>query len=586
MYFFHETFGLGGLISSWVWRKATFFNSESFALRQLAKVFRSLPLKARTISDGNLEKSPGIKKAAYEHALRKAEDLLQDFDCLSKRSLLGIDVELITRKFLVEVLSKKYHFYGLAGQYVAEHSNAVGILYVDSLLPEEELPSVPCVRVIALPRFPRVQYIISLFAMPIYCVLFYWKNRSSSETHFSDSVICQVDGKKSHNMFLALFGGRPNLRFVIERQYLVAGHHYENFEMAEVNRLGLVIKSLGSRDYAKLKELTKQFMSVAIRNFSRLSKYGSLLFELYGAIAHGILQSVTARRSIYIAYEHLFLPNAVRNELLRVDGNVSVSLPYGTQIESHFFASGYQYNYDILCSTGKLQERVYSLQHARTKTILPVGPYETHKEILEDDDYFRRIRLLRKFKGTDTSITILSSGIQDETYSGEVKLMQLARRLAAEPRVRVFIRPKPMPPPAKYRDFFARAYSNSDSIMLTDAEYQLTDFLPVTDLFITFTSHSAADICAAGGRIFCVNFLDDEAFALWQNTVTGVYLKSETAFDSIMSWVRDSPSGERIAHDRRMAELSSLISYNYKTFDLYKNNLLARLGPFLPKTGA
>ena len=581
---FYEVLGVGGLVSTLVCRNTTFFNSQSFALRQLLRVFH-VPFSDnafRAISDGDLQKSPGVRKAAYEQALRKAEELLQSFEGFSRSAPLQIDAELIIRKFLVEVLYQKYHFRGLARQYAVEHPNATCTFHVDNLLGDNGLPSMSHTRVVAMQLFPRIRYLAYILVMPIYCILFYWRHKGGVGENFVSSLICQIDGKKSHQMFLALFGKFPNLRFVIERQYLVKEKHFEYFSVHEARELGFNVKSLSSSDYKKLKELTRLFVLLAIRDSFKISHYGSLIFDIYGVFARGLLQSVNAKDSAYVAYEHLFVSNAVRNELLRANGNLSISLPYGTQIESHFFSCGYMYNYDILCSTGKLQEQVYSMQRARTQVILPVGSYEINKENLPDGEFSKRILRLQAFKGADTSITILSSGIQDETYSGEIRLMQLARRLAEESGVKVFIRPKPMPPPAKYRDALAQACGKSNAIMMTGPEYQLTDFLPVTDLFITFASHSAADICAAGGNIFAVNFLGDEAFALWQSTVTGVYLEPETAFQTIMLWVRDSPPGQRATHDRRMEELSKLISYNYKTFGAYKENLLESLAPFLP----
>jgi hypothetical protein len=581
---FHETFGLSELLSPWLWRHTTFVNAESFAARQVLKRFRPRRLKTRTLSDGDVASSPGIKGTAYRNALKKAEESLRDFDCLFSGDLLGIDMELITRKLLVELLVRKYQFYGLARQYAAEHPDRTSELYVNSVVAGEAPPVIPGLRVVAVRRFPRIQFILSLLAIPFYCILFYRKNRAGTETRFADSIVCQVDGKKSYNMFAALFGGRSNLHYVTEKYCLVDGEHHEYFGIAEARRLGITVKGLNRRDYTRLKTLAKRFITMAIANFRGLSRHGLLLFELFSSIARGILQTVDARDSVFLAYEHLILPNAVRNELLRADGNLSISLPYGTQIESHFFSSGYQYNYDILCSTGKLQERVYAMQQARTRVMLPVGSYEINKGIPHDDAFLARIQRLRAFKGGDTGITILSSGIQAETYSGETRLLQLARRLATESKVKVFIRPKPLPPPEEFRDTMSGICGGHESIMITGPEYQLTDFLEVSDLFITFASHSAADICAAGGRIFSVNFMADEAFSLWQNTVPGVYLNADTAFDTIVSWLRDAPAGTRAVHDRRMAELSGLISYRYDTFASYKNNLLQQLDPYLPCT--
>lgn len=579
---FHEILGISGVISSWVFRRTIFIKAESFALRQLLKFFRPSSLRYRAICEGDLERSPGLRKAAHEQAIRESEKILVNFSCLSEENLFGIDMSLIVRKFLVEVLSNRHLFYGFVGQYAAEHPEVACVIYAESVFPGDEPLSIPGVQVVSVTRFPRARYLLSVLTMPIYCALFYRKNRGAVDTSFIDSIVCQVDGKKSYAMFSELFGGLRNLRFVIDKRYLIEGREFEYFGFAEAQRLGIVIKNLDSRSYARLKKLTQVFVMLAIRNGYQLALFGALLFEIYRVLTQGILQSINAKRSLYLTYEHLFVPNAVRNELLRADGNVSISFPYGVQIESHYFACGYQYNYDVLCSTGRLQERLYALQQARTEIVLPVGSYEVNKGITRDDKYRARVKRLSDFKGQATAITILSSGIQDETYSGEVSLIRLARRLAEESGVKVFIRPKPLPPPVQYRDTIANICGGVDSILVTGPEYQLTDFLEITDLFVTFGSHSAADICAAGGNIFSINFLHDHPFSLWQSAVPGVFLEAESAFDSITAWIRDSPPGQRATHERRMEELSGLISYKSLSFDSYKSSLLTQLKPFFP----
>lgn len=578
---FCETYGIKEWFSTLSGSRINFYCKRSIIFLQLSKIFHLQSIRARTLSDGDLKYSPGIRKRAYELALSNAEKILCDLSCISKINLLGINFELILRKFLVDTLFKRYQFYGLVGQYASEHPHSLGVLYVDQLFKAEELVSIPHIEVVYKERLYFLSYIVSLCVILIYSIFTYLRNRKESE-HISESIICQIDGKKSYYMYKELFSDRSNLVFVIDRNYLIKDGNYEYFGNTEADSLNFVYKGLTPNRIVKLKSLTIYFLLFSLKNFPQLFKYGFLYLYLYIEITKGLVQSIDAKNSVYLTCEHLFLPNAVRNELIRADGNLTISIPIGSQIESHFFPSGYQYNYDILCSSGKLQESVYEIQNAITKVILPVGAYEVHKNLKKDEGYFLRIKKLQEFKGQNVSITILTSGIQSETYSGELRLMQLARRLAEEAGIKVFIRPKPLQPVFEYRNSISDVCGMIDSIMITGPEYLLTDFLEVTDLFITFASHSAADICGSGGKIFAINFMNDDAFALWQSEVEGVCLHPETAFDQIMSWVRDSPVGQREVHAQRIKVLSDLIAYKFNDFELYKNNFIRLLDNYLP----
>src|SRR6185503_3193888 len=111
-----------------------------------------------------------------------------------------------------------------------------------------------------------------------------------------------------------------------------------------------------------------------------------------------------------------------------------------------------------------------------------------------------RRKTLTAAKGADVAITILSPGIQDATISIELRLMELARDIARHPGVRVFVRRKPVDPPAKYRNFYAEQIAGNDRIILTDHSHALMDFHPLTDLFITSISSSSVDLCGAGAQ--------------------------------------------------------------------------------------
>jgi hypothetical protein len=190
------------------------------------------------------------------------------------------------------------------------------------------------------------------------------------------------------------------------------------------------------------------------------------------------------------------------------------------------------------------------------------------------------VAALRSFMGYELAITILSNGIQDETRSGEIRLMDLARALADRSGVKVFVRQKPVAPPEPYRSFFHDAARGHPSIMLTHREFDLFDFLEVTDLFVTSNSSSVLDFCAAGRPFFAVKFWDWTDLFLWQTAVDGVYLSEQEALGNISEWCADPL--KRAEHAERMKELSGLLAYKFGSFGEYKDNLRRAIEPWVP----
>lgn len=548
-----------------------FFGSKSMSVRWAERLLPRVRSEAREISYGDVEKAHALRSVAYRRALERSADVAYDLRSLAQiGSSLGIDMELLIRKFLVETLFKRYEFLGLSRQYAAEHPGVETRLIAAPLFGEELSPN-------ASAAFPwplgRLSYFGALLVLPLYGMLFALRNQRDDRPPISDAVICEVDTPKIQSMFNDLFG--TDVQYVAERHYM---SNFESTKAAHISAHGI-----GRRGLKRIRRTTTLFFLKGLLNARRLSRYGDLIFGLYSTMIRGILLVPEAKRSLYLAYEHLFTTKAVRNEFMRADGNKTVSFPYGTHADSHFFAPAYRYNYDLLCAAGPLQERIYALQQATTKVVLPSGPYESQK--LEHGDSARsdRVRRLLERKVAETSITILSSGIQDQTRSGEIKLMALARQLAAEPDVCVFYRPKPVAPPEKYKTFYLDGCAGSDRLILTSPEYKLTDFLDVTDLFVTFWSHSGADLCAAGAQVFTVDFMEDEAVPLWQTVVEGCFLDERRAFQIIMDWVRDVPNGARAAHAARMTELRRLLAYEFDSFGAYKDNLIRQLSPHMSR---
>jgi len=378
-----ETLGMLGWLSARV-PDTVFFGTKSMTVRWAERLLRGVRSEAREISYGDIEKAHALRAHAYRRAIERAAEIETDLAPLARAgNALGIDMELIIRKFLVETLFKRYEFLGLAKQYAAENPGTA-VRVVASPLWGEELPVEVATR--GSKFSARLGYFVGLLTIPLYGLLFALRNWRGDLPVIKDAVICEVDDPKIQSMFADLFVGPGGVRYVAEAQYL------RNFGEPAARRI--VPHRLGRQGLQRITKLSALFLAQGILSAGRLSRYGRLFFGLYGTLVRGVLLVTEAINSIYFAYEHLFTAKAVRNEFMRADGNLTVSLPYGTHVDSHFFAPAYQYNYDVLCSAGELQEQVYSLQQARTRIVLPAGPYESHKLGADDPGRGERVQRL------------------------------------------------------------------------------------------------------------------------------------------------------------------------------------------------
>jgi len=580
--YFYENIGLAVLARNYLSKRTIFYSSLSLLVRLALKLFKlSLPGNVRGIAYGDLAKSTGIRKIAYEHALYELGKIKLDSFGFSFVAQTQINLELIAQKYFLDLLFKKYEFYGMAMQFVAEHDECSASITVDPLFFDEALVHGKSIKVVKSIIFYKLEFILSMLVQPLFLILFFRRKRVKNNVCLDNSIICEVDNHNTYNMFYDLFGENNNLKFVINPAYL------KNFQQEEIKKLGLIIHGISSEDYRNLKKIKNIFRVMMSRSILKFSRYGGLMPSLFRVIANGVALTANARNSAYLTFEHMNTFKAARNELLRINGNRSIFVPYNAYSIGHFYVPEYQYNYDILCSPGKLLERVYLMQNARTQIFLRTGSYHPHKKNTKAkiDDRQTRVKNLLDFKSAMTVVTVLCNGVQDATHSDEVRLMALACRLSREMGVKVIVRQKPTNPPIKYVNFYTDAVFQDKDVLLTHSEYELFDFLEVTDLFITNRSSSALDLCIAGGQFLSIDFSDDaKDVFFWQTEVDGVLLKQETAFDSIMDWIHDLSGKQRSAHKNRMLELSGLAAYKFENFDSYKSNILMQLNPYLPST--
>ena len=580
---FYEILTIRNYISLIISNRHAFFNSKSFSLKAFERLFRTnVYSRARRISWGELDISTGIRRNAYEAALADLKKLgsirLDD----SFHSLGKIDSNLILEKYFLDLLYEKYEYYGMASQFADESNQVEFEMHVNSLpynLGEFRFDNKK-LKVVRSLGFNKMVFVSSIVILPFYLLYFWLKNGSSNSPHFKNAIVCDVDQISTYKMFKDLFESYDNVHFVVSKQYV------QYFIKGEIEKYGLHVTKLNKPGLKNIIKLPIEYLRFCVNRFHELSAFGWLFFDLVKMIVHGNLLTIDAEDSVFITFEHMSTVKAVRNELLRAKRNRSVFVCKNMYVPSVYFNVEFRYNYDILCSSGACLESIYAVQKAKTNIFLPTGTYDSHKGLVESDESRERVKRLRDFKGDSVAITILSNGIMDETYSGELRLMKLARRLSAEPNIKIFVRQKPVMPADKYFNFFVENSSSCDSIMLTHTEYKLFDFLGVTDLFVTSSSSSASDLCPAGAQFFSIDFWEDKDQFLWQTLVEGVFLWEDSAFDTIMSWVNDKPSGQRVAHRRRMQALSKLITYQFSDFETYKKNFLNLLNPYLPNIRA
>jgi hypothetical protein len=247
-------------------------------------------------------------------------------------------------------------------------------------------------------------------------------------------------------------------------------------------------------------------------------------------------------------------------------------------VTPQYFHSEIFLNYDVMCCAGKHVEDLYRKKRSLTQRFLPTGSFDSHFEQEEGVTKNTRLQGLRAFKGNATSVTILCPGICDPTYSQEVKLVNLARELAAQLDVKVFIRMKPVAPIAKYADFYESRTSDFESILLTAGEYELSDFLDVTDLFITSISNSGFDLSLKGGQVMFVDYMKDPELSIVWSMIKEVVLPEHNAFESAKAWINDSAEGPfRTQLRNHMHKMVAYLGYRFAEFDFYRDNLLNQL---------
>lgn len=570
---YYEKLGLLQLLSLWLTKKRVFYGSKTVATRLFEKLNLKLKVDAEIISFGDVQAATNIRREAYQMAELYLDKVEGKQWAAELSGYLAIDFDLIRKKFFFDELYTKYEFIELVLRYAQEHPNESHLIYVDKqfLEPyEDKLNGKVKVRV--LRAFDAVNF-LTIFLLPGFLNYFWRKNGVAGDKCFNNQIICGIDGEKLYEMFSNIFQSFPSKEFVIEKNRAT-----EEFSNDRLNELQIKVLGLTKGDYLYLHDAAYKFISCCLKHYKETSIFGSKLFRIFYALIVGRAATIQGAGNLFFTYEHSLLTQDVRNEFLKSGGNRSIFVPMNAHATPRYFHYEIFVNYDVMCAAGKHIEDLYKERKSLTNIFLPTGSYDSHRGSVRVRDKAERITRLKLFKGNSVAITILSSGICDPTYSHEVRLMKLARDLSGQRGVKVFVRMKPVLPIAKYADFYDTHTAGCDSILLTFSEYELMDFLEVTDLFVTSISNSACDLALCGGQVMFIDYMKEPDLQLFRSVVKEVVFTEEESFQSIMDWVNDSEHGAfRAKHKEIMRKLTSYLGYQFPDFDSYRENLLAQL---------
>lgn len=582
---FYEKIGLARIVFLRLTNRPAFYWRRGMILylfeRLLPKFFAGIKKQCKKLDYGYVESANGVKKNVHEKGQKFLNEKLpvRFLQKAGETNLFQIDFANIFKIFIFsEVIYPKYEFFELAIRYASEHPNEKHIFcaeveYSDGY--DAQLQKFG--RVCDSRGFNKIMFVFSILLSPI---LLRWHRLAKGQNEsikYENNIICNSVKASAFNVFRELFGEYKNARYTVSRPYSL------RFSQKELNDTGISYLGLSRSGYDFIKKYVLRYVYLCLDCSDELARYGSNMLRLFNDIVVGRAEAPHGKGNAFITYEHFYASRAIRNEFIRLEGSKSVFLPQTQYISPKYYFTEFGYNYDIVCSSGKHLEDSYVVNKGSAKNFLPTGGYAMHRGTIRSENYEARVAKLRAFKGTCAAVTILSCGLVDMSRNIERKLMLLANKLAHQPDVKVFVRLKSRRAMPYFDEFYTPLIGNEPSIMATSQEYELWDFLPVTDLFITDISGSGCDMAMRGGQVIYVDFLNAPDFFLFWEKISGVRVSEDQALTEAMTLIRDGVNGQaRIRRRETMRQLKEYMAYSYSSFEDYKKNLTDGLGRLCP----
>lgn len=538
--------------------------------RIVVRLGRHLP--AEQMAFGHVTHTTGIRESAYRAAERAIDRLpgARWAGALGER--LDVDLWLIARKFFFDEYYLKFEFVELALRHAEENPGEPPLLIADLAGDAMWVPRLRTRFRLRQRRNTSPLGLATALLLPFFVEYFHRRKGQPGTLSFTDRVICEVDGPATFDMFSTLFAGFPADRLA----YVCEARHLGALAGQPVHALRLDAAGL-----AYLRRAVWQFLGASFSHAGEIASYGSRIFRLFYVLMQGRAETVGGSGNLYCTYEHLVTYKAARNAFIERQGSRTLFVPLNAHVTPQYFHSEILTNYTLMCAAGRHTETLYRKKRGLVQHYLPTGSYASHRRGMLTGDKAARIAALAAFKDRSLCVVIVSPGICDPTYTHEIKLMALARELAAMPGVKVVLRLKPVEPEPKYADFYRREVEGRTNLLVTAGEYDLFDFLAAGDVFLTSISNAAFDLAQAGALVMFIDYLRDPVMMLPWCAVPEVRLDERAALPTVQRWLRDEP-GVREDWRETMRRFGEHIAYRHASLDAYRENFLRQIAPFLP----
>lgn len=555
-------------------RQNFFYGTKSIAtvyVERLLAIF-GLVINARKLDFGSVDSAPDIRGNAYRSAELSLEHIRGECWAEHISRVLKIDFWTVVKKVFFDELYLKFEFFEIALRYAQEHSGEQHVIHVEKAFLDQYSERLEKSFELHVSVTGDSAGFLNIFLIPLFLKYFAQRHGIVHGVRFDNEMICELDSERSLKMFNELFPDKVSKKFVMQKR------SEQDFGQVSLTQFKFSHLGLTADGYRYLVRFSWQYILACLRFRKEIKGYGSRLFNIFYALVRGKAEAIDGSGNLYFVYEHLVTEKFVRNEFLKSQGNTSIFIPMNACVTPQYFHSEIFLNYDVMCCAGKHMEDLYRKKRSLTQRFLPTGSFDSHQKLCKGDAKDTRVRRLMAFKGDAVSVTILCPGICDPTYSQEVKLIDLARELAAQLNVKVFIRMKPVASIAKYADFYESRTADCKSILLTAGEYELSDFLEVTDLFVTSVSNSGFDLALRGGQVIFIDYLKQPDLSIVWARIKEVVLPEHKAFECATDWINDSAEGPaRVQLRNHMHKMVAYLGYRYANFDLYRDNLLSQL---------
>lgn len=525
-------------------------------------------VSATRLGFGHVNAATGIRRKAYEAAESCMDSLPGKPWALDLSAELKIDFWLIVRKYFFDEYYNKFEFIEMALRHAEENPGTRARMRIDPTGLGDHAEKLARHFQLELSPSTSAWQSLGVLLLPLWVEIYWRRNGDATPFRLDGRLVCEVDDHKTFEMFANLFRDWPHDKpaFVCEARN--AGAFTQEQDVA--------VLRLRPDGAAWLRDAVRKYVAACRASRSNVAAYGNHLFRIFYVVMRGRAEVLEGSGNLYCTYEHLVTVKAVRNEFLKAAGNRTVFVPLNSHVTPQYFHSEILVNYDVMCAAGPHTEILYRRKRALTEVYLPTGSYDSNRQGILPEGREARLSRLRAFKGGDTLITIISPGICDPTYSHEIKLMRLARVLSGHPGVKVAIRLKPVPPEPKYADFYAEQLRGADNILLTGGEYELFDFLPVTDLVLTSISNGAYDLAQAGAQVMFIDFLRDPEMTQPLLMAPGVLVAEEDVLPRVIAWAEDA-AGVRRDWQGRVHAFADALAYQFADFEAYRVNFLAQI---------